>query len=175
MVGSRTAVVASALALLIFQGMVMGQVSTSRISDRPIADEYFPITTADMQKIRKDIRSVQKQIIAANMKLTDTEAVKFWPVYDKYMSELDQIDDAKYALMKQDIDTRGILSDADAERVVEQWAEIDRSVAQLRMKYIPNFRKVLSSKKTALFCQLERHVQMTIDMRLASSLPVIEP
>jgi hypothetical protein len=140
-----------------------------------MADESPLITDDDIERIRLDIRFREKQILAANMKLTATEAEKFWPVYDQYVSELDQIDDARYALMKQDIQKGGLLSDVDAEYSVKQWAEVDQSLAQLRMKYIPYFRQVLPSKKTALFCQLERHVEMMVDVQLESSLPIIQP
>ena len=34
--------------------------------------------------LSKDIRSVEKQLIAANLTLSDNEAAKFWPVYDQY-------------------------------------------------------------------------------------------
>ena len=33
--------------------------------------------------LREDIRSVKKQLIAANLTLSDNEAAKFWPVYDQ--------------------------------------------------------------------------------------------
>jgi hypothetical protein len=155
--------------------LVCAQVATSPISHTPAHDNVLLVSDGDIQTIRKDIRSLRKQLIAANVKLTDAEAERFWPVYDRYVSELDQIDDTKYALIKQDIDTGGALSDADAELATKQWAEIDTSVAQLRMKYITNFRNVLSSRKTALFWQLERQVQLVIDERLTSSLPVLEP
>src|SRR5215469_1180516 len=42
------------------------------------------ISDKDIQMLREDIRSQRKQLIAANMKLTDTEAEKFWPNYDQY-------------------------------------------------------------------------------------------
>ena len=38
--------------------------------------------------LRKDIRSVKKQLIAANLTLSDNEAAKFWPVYHQYSTEL---------------------------------------------------------------------------------------
>lgn len=38
----------------------------------------------DVQLFRKDVRSIKKQIVATNMDLTDTQAEKFWPVYDQY-------------------------------------------------------------------------------------------
>jgi hypothetical protein len=31
---------------------------------------------------------MRKQLVAANLKLTDTQATKFWPIYDQYIAEL---------------------------------------------------------------------------------------
>ena len=139
------------------------------------SDDFQPITDADIQMMRKDIRSQRKQIIAANMKLTDAEAEKFWPVYDQYVSELVQINGTKYALIKQYVQTGGALTDAEADSAVNGWVDVDQSVAELRRKYIPIFHKVLSPKNTALFYQLDRRVQLLIDLQLASSLPPIQP
>src|SRR5271165_7458361 len=55
----------------------------------------------EIAMLRSDLRSNRKQVVAANMKLSDTEAEKFWPTYDEYVAELVKINDAKYALMKE--------------------------------------------------------------------------
>jgi len=34
--------------------------------------------------LRKDIRSMKKQLIATNLTLTESESIKFWPVYEQY-------------------------------------------------------------------------------------------
>ena len=125
--------------------------------------------------LRKNLRSQRKQIIAANMKLTDAEAEKFWPLYDQYISDLQHVNGTKYALIKQYVDLKGNLSDAQADSAVEQWIGVDQKVSDLRLKYVPAFRKVLSAKNTALFYQLDRRVQLMIDLQLAASLPLIEP
>jgi hypothetical protein len=44
----------------------------------PAADQKA--TAEEIELMRKDIRSMRKQLVAANLKLTDTEATKFWPV-----------------------------------------------------------------------------------------------
>jgi len=152
-----------------------GQDASPRVTSRPIGAEYQTISDEDIQMMRKDIRSQRKQIIAANMKLTDAESEKFWPVYEQYISELVKINDTKYGLIKQSIQTGGALTDTEADSAVEQWVSIDQSVAELRKKYIPTFRKVLSPKNTAIFYQLDRRVQLLIDLQLASSLPLVEP
>ena len=133
------------------------------------------LTDEDIQMLRKDIRSQRKQIIAANMPLSDAEAEKFWPVYEQFVSDLVKINGTKYALIKQYVQTKGALSDTEAQAAVDQWVSVDESVAELRKKYIPQFRKFLSAKNTALFYQLDRRVQLMIDLQLASSLPLVEP
>src|SRR5438876_10445399 len=55
-----------------------------RTSDPPaIFDDTQSAPDQDVQFVRKDLRSQKKQMVAANMDLTDTEAEKFWPVYDQ--------------------------------------------------------------------------------------------
>jgi hypothetical protein len=51
--------------------------------------------------MRKDIRSQKKQLVAQNLKLTDAEATKFWPIYDRYTAELVKINDKKYATIQE--------------------------------------------------------------------------
>ena len=134
-----------------------------------------PITDADIQMLRKNLRSERKQVIAANMKLTDAEAEKFWPVYEQYVSELVTNNNLKYDLIKQYVQQQGNLTDAQADAAVKQWIQVDESVAQLRLKYVPLFRKVLSAKNTAVFYQVDRRIQLMIDLQLASALPMMEP
>ena len=76
---------------------VFGQEPAPRptpVSDTPAVSDQ------DLDLFRKDVRSLKKQIIALNMGLTDDEAVKFWPVYDKYTAELTTLYDRKYALLQ---------------------------------------------------------------------------
>jgi hypothetical protein len=157
------------------RGFVLAQTATPHITSRPAGDNDPAITDDDIQMLRKDIRSQRKQIIAANMNLTDSEAEKFWPVYEQYVSDLVKLNGTKYALIKQYIQTKGALTDPEAEAAVDQWVSVDQSVGDLRKKYIPLFRKVLSPKNTALFYQLDRRVQLMIDLQLASSIPMIQP
>src|SRR5689334_19099740 len=82
------------------------------------------ISSQDLELMRKDIRSQKKQLIAQNLKLTDAEATKFWPVYDQYTSELVKINDKKYATIQQYADHYGTLSDQQATTLMRQWMEV---------------------------------------------------
>jgi hypothetical protein len=124
--------------------------------------------------LRKDIRSQKKQIIAENMGLSDAEAEKFWPVYDQYAADLSKIYDVKIALLKDYADNYGSMTGEQAENYIRKRAEVEQSIMQLRLKYIPAFRKVLSGRETALFYQLDYRLGLAIDVQLIQ-VPLINP
>jgi Spy/CpxP family protein refolding chaperone len=116
--------------------------------------------------LRKDIRSKKKQIIAQNMDLSDAEAQKFWPVYDQYAADLSRIYDGKLALLQDYAANYSSMTDEQAENYIRKRAEVEQSIMQLRLKYIPAFRKVLSGRETALFYQLDWRLGLAIDVQL---------
>lgn len=128
----------------------------------------------EIAMLRSDLRSNRKQVVAANMKLTDAEAEKFWPTYEQYVNELVAINNAKYAIIKEYLQDTN-MTEEQADGLSKRWVEVDAQVVQLRLKYIPIFRKALSAKGTAMFFQIDRRVQMMIDLQLASSIPLIQP
>ena len=127
-----------------------------------------------IQMLRKDLRSQRKQIIAANMTLTPIEAEKFWPIYEQYVGELVSINNTKYQVIKEYAGSEN-LTDQQVDSLAQRWLGVDESVAQLRRKYLPIFRNVLSAKHAARFFQIDRRVQLMIDLQLAASLPLVEP
>jgi hypothetical protein len=132
------------------------------------------VTDQDVQMLRQDLRSQKKQIIAANMGLTDAEAVKFWPLYDQYTADTIKLNDTRYNLIKQYAQSYDTMTDAQADSLVKSWNELDESFVQLRGKYIPLFRKILPAKKAALFYQLDHRVGLLIDLQLASMIPLVK-
>jgi hypothetical protein len=124
--------------------------------------------------LRKDIRSVNKQLIAANLTLTDSEATKFWPVYEQYSADFEKIYDTRTVIIKEYSDGYGTLTDEQAENLIRRWLDTDIAAAQLRQKYVPVFRKVLPGKKAATFFQLDRRISMMIDVQLTSQLPLVQ-
>jgi hypothetical protein len=128
----------------------------------------------DVQLLRQDIRSKKKQMVAANLRLTDAEATKFWPVYDQYTADLVKINDEKYALIKQYAEAWGTMSDEQALSLTKQALGVERNVTDLRIRYVPLFNQVIAGKKVATFFQIERRLQAVIDLQLASQLPLVQ-
>ena len=133
------------------------------------------VNDANIQLMRQDIRSERKKIVAASMPLTDTEATKFWPLYDRYIAETVKVNDVRYILIKDYAQNYRSMTDEQADKFIKQWVALDQDNTQLRLKFIPEFENVISHKKTALFFQIDRRVALMIELQLASQVPVIAP
>jgi hypothetical protein len=128
----------------------------------------------DIQLLRQDIASERKQLIASNLVLTDTEATRFWPVYDQYQAEYKKIGDSKLALIKEYAQNWGSVTDEQALQYFQRSQDIEQSVIQLRQKYFPMVGKVLPGKKTASFFQIDRRIALLLDVQLASAIPLVQ-
>ena len=132
------------------------------------------ITDQQLALLRRDIRSIKKQLIAANLTLTDSEAPKFWQVYEQYSAETEKIHDTRAAIIKEYSDEYGTLTDDQADSLIRRWLDADIEQTKLRKRYVPIFRKVLPGKKAATFFQLDRRISTMIDVQLASQLPLAQ-
>lgn len=130
-------------------------------------------TEQEIELLRKDLRSQKKELIALNLSLTPTEATKFWPVYDQYQAEYKKIGDAKVALITEYAQNLGTITDEQALNYLERSEGISESVIQLRNKYVPLVNQVLPGKKTATFFQLERRIELLVEVQLASQIPLL--
>ena len=130
------------------------------------------ITDEDIALLRQDLRQKKMQVIGENMTLSDTEAHKFWPVYNRYVKDLQEVNNQKYALLKQYAHMWSTMTDQDAVIYVRNWLEVDAQVQELRVKYVPQVNQVLPGKKAATFFQLDRRLNMIIDLQLFSQIPL---
>ena len=130
------------------------------------------VTDADIALLRKDLRAMKMQVIGQNMSLSEDEGQKFWPIYNHYVKDLQVVNDQKYGLLKQYAEMWATMSDQDAMIYVRHWLEVDAQVQALRLKYVPTVAQVLPGRKAATFFQLDRRLNMIIDLQLFSQIPL---
>lgn len=145
------------------------QVSTTAVTDRTSVSE------TEIDLMRKDLRAQRKKVIAANVTMTETEAEKFWPVFDQYIADQRKAYDIHYGLLKEYAEHEKNMTDALALSLTRRWSEADTAKAQLRTKYFPMFEKVLGGKRAARVCQLDRMLTLMIDLQIGSEVPLIAP
>ena len=141
------------------------QVIVERVINPSITDE-------DIALLRQDLRAKKMQVIGENMSLSDKEAEKFWPIYNHYVRDLMEVNNQKYGLLKQYAEMWGTMTDEDALIYVRHWLEADGQAQALRLKYVPVVSQVLPGKKAATFFQLDRRLNMIVDLQLFSQIPL---
>jgi hypothetical protein len=67
------------------------------------------------------------------------------------------------------------MTEEQARNFINRWLTLDGDNTQLRLKFVPEFEKVISPKKTAMFFQIDRRVAMMIELQLASQVPLVQP
>jgi len=77
------------------------------------------------------------QVIGQNMSLSEEEGQKFWPIYNHYVRDLQEVNNRKYALLKQYAEMWTTMTDQHALIYVRNWLEADGQAQALRWKYGP--------------------------------------
>lgn len=150
--------------------------TTTTPAKQPTAATTVPTASdADVQMLRADIRAKRKQVVAANMTLTADEATKFWPLYDQYAEEGSKINDRRLALINDYAANYRQMSDSVVRDLMGRLAGIDTDVIALRVKYIPEFEKLVSTKKAAQFYQIDRRLDLLLNVQLSSLVPIVNP
>ena len=162
------AVLSLSFVAAILTSLTYAQEAAPKVSADQVADDT-------LQLMRQDIRSQRKKIVAANLPLTEAEAVKFWPVYDRYVVDHSKIYDTRYALIKEYAQNFNTVTDEQALSLIKGWIATEEDMAQLRLKWMPEFQKVIPPKKTAMFYQIDRRLGYMVELQLASQIPLVKP
>jgi hypothetical protein len=136
-----------------------------------------PGTTAEvasLDALLDAIRANRKALVAANLQLTDDEATKFWPVYDRYQKEIGEIADGVAKTIQEYAEGFPDLSDDKAMKLLGDYLKLEADRIAVRRNYVPEFSKVLSGRKVARLYQIENKMDAVVRYELAASIPVID-
>lgn len=126
----------------------------------------------DTQLILEKVKADKKLLVSQNMKLTEAEAKKFWPVYDNYQDELFLLRARTGNLIKEYADSYEAMKNATAQRLLDEYMTIESLRLKLRQAYLPKFRAVLPPVKVLRYYQIENKIGLAVDNEIASYIPL---
>jgi hypothetical protein len=132
------------------------------------------LSDQNIEMLRADLRVQRKQIVAQNMTLTADEATKFWPIFDQYRKEAIKPNDERWAVIKDYAANYSTMTDAQAHDYIKRLTAVDQDLVALRLRYVAVFEKVISPKKTALWYQIDRRVDLLINLQLSTQIPMVD-
>ena len=130
----------------------------------------------NMQILRDKIRADKKLLVATNMELTESEAQGFWPLYEQYQKDLQQINHRIAKVLEgYAADLQGkSLTDEKAKQLITEAVAIEQVEAQLKSTYAPQLSKVLPARKVARYLQIENKIRAVVKYDLATGVPLVQ-
>lgn len=129
---------------------------------------------ADQDLLVDAIRSNRQALVAANLRLSDEEAGKFWPIYDRYQKEMNAIGDRLVGVIQDYTANFSDLSNDKAMKLVDEYLAVEGDRVKVRRAYVDEFAKALPGRKVARFYQIENKMDAVIRYDLAATIPVVE-
>jgi len=131
-----------------------------------------------MEILKEKVKADKKLIVATNMNLTDAEAKAFWPLYDGYQKELDQLNQRVGATIRSYADAhnagKGMIPNETAKKLLKEALATDEAEVKLRQSYAAKLEKVLPATKVARYLQIENKIRAILKFELASQIPLVE-
>ena len=135
------------------------------------AQDQRPTIDSTIAVARANMKADRTALITTGMSFNDKDGAAFWPIYQQYEYERSKVDDGRAAVIKQYAQKYPILTDADAKAMAEQMLNCDSRLAELKKKYYKKFNKVLPALTVTKFFQLDRRIDLMMDMQVEFSLP----
>jgi Spy/CpxP family protein refolding chaperone len=140
---------------------------------RPIVNEKFSDFAPAIAELRQDAGQDRRNIVRANMLLTETESARFWPLYDEYRAERQKIGDRRVRLITDFLAQENAMTEDEARALANEDFAIEKDTGELKAKWYKKMAKVLSERTVARFFHIDEKLDAAADLALAANIPLI--
>ena len=129
-----------------------------------------------MEILRQKIKADKKLVVAENLNLTEPEGKAFWPVYDAYQKDLQQINQRLTATIVAYAAAynKGPVTNEVAKKLLDEALAIDEAEAKLKSAAVPKILAALPATKAARYIQMESKIRAVVRYELAANIPLVE-
>ena len=131
---------------------------------------------SNMDILRDKIKADKKLLIAENLGLTESEAPKFWPVYEEYQKELATINEKLGRTVEAYANEYNAmtLTDEKAKALMNEALAVDEAELMLRRTYLDRLDGIVPAMKAVRYLQMENKIRAVIRFDLAANIPLVE-
>ena len=170
------------LAILFVQSVLVLHPAGAQTEKQKPENKGAGSAEADVQKknveayidlLRKGVRQQKAEIMGAVMVLSADDAAKFWPIYSEYDAELIKLNDQRVANINEYARAYDRMTDEKASDLIQKSLAYQKECAELLAKTYDRVKQAVGAITAARFVQIEHQLLLIIDLRIASSLPVV--
>jgi Spy/CpxP family protein refolding chaperone len=126
-----------------------------------------------VEVVRSDIRTEHQAMVLANLNLTEAQSAAFTPIWDAYSADLKKHWDKRIALVKDYANQYQTMNDVAAADLMKRMSTLEKENLKLRDTYAKKVMKVLPTTIAARWVQIERRLNMLVELQLASDIPLM--
>jgi hypothetical protein len=129
-----------------------------------------------METLRQKVRADKRLLVSQNMQLSEAEAKAFWPIYDAYQKDLQQINEplGKVILAYADAYSKGPVANEAAKTLLNEALAIEEAEPKLKRSYVPRLEKALPQAKVARYIQIENKIRAVVRYEFAANIPLVQ-
>lgn len=123
--------------------------------------------------VREAARTDKRGLVEKNMQLSPAEAKVFWPIYDSYQKQLDDIVQRQNRVVLDYVNAESSLTDANAKRMARELVAADADEQKLRERTMRKMIAVLPAKKAVRYMQIENKLSAINRVDIAERIPLV--
>lgn len=121
-----------------------------------------PASVQAQEMVEQRIKSIRAATFAEELQLTKEESKVFWPLYDAYDEERQELQQTYRKLQRQ----LNVVSDEGAREKISTMLDIEEQQVVIKRKYFEKFLEVLPVRKVAQIPRAERAFKKALLDRL---------
>ena len=131
---------------------------------------------ATMRAVMGRAKADKRTLVAENLKLTYNEDKAFWPIYEAYQKDLENISERlNYVINDYARQYLGkSLDDKKAEKLIKEYPEIEKDLNKHKKSVFKKLCRVIPGKKAAAYIQMENKIQAIVHFDAAVRIPLLE-
>lgn len=128
------------------------------------------------QNKKERIKSMKVAYISDRLKLSSTEAEKFWPLYNEFQDKRDAFQKENRKKMSVLKETKvENLTEEQAEEIIKSELQHEQNQLELKKEYYPKFKNVIGNKKVVGLYRAEKDFNRLLLEKLKDDKPRPEP
>ena len=122
---------------------------------------------------REAVESQRRVLVSGSLRLSDSEAKAFWPLYDDYEKERRPYDERANKLISDFLASAATVTDAQAKAMLDEAFRIDEGRVKVRRAWYDRMAKAIPPRQLARFYQIENKLDSVIRADIAKQIPLV--
>lgn len=134
---------------------------------------YAQLSTEEIAIVQNLFGLEKRQIIAQTIKMTPSDSVGFWPLYEKYETDRKDMGKTRITLIQSFVSKYPALSNEELNDLMEDALELEADQHDLMESYYSKIKKAASPMVAAQWLQIESYINVSVKLAIQEKLPFI--